>query len=78
MFEKKIICENCRTVGYPGRKVKGSIVIEVLLWLCFLIPGLLYSLWRHASAYKVCKACGSEELVPVDSPKGRKLIESEK
>jgi hypothetical protein len=47
-------CPNCGTIGKPKKKTKGSFAIEVLLWLCFLIPGLIYSLWRMTSKVPVC------------------------
>lgn len=61
----------CTTCGHKGRGVtrtRGSLLIEIVLWLCFIVPGLIYSLWRHASKHKVCASCGSAMLVPPDSP----------
>lgn len=61
----------CKACGHEGQikvTTKGSIWIEVILWLCFLIPGLIYSVWRLTSKSKSCASCGSSELVPVNSP----------
>jgi len=41
-----LICPNCGELGKLKSKTKGSIWIEILLWCCFLAPGLLYSIWR--------------------------------
>lgn len=68
-----VICAACGTRGTPATHTRGSFWLEVVLWLCFLVPGLIYSIWRLTSRQKVCRACGSTELVPVDSPRGRKL-----
>lgn len=73
MFSKKVVCEICSTVGYPKTQVKGNLLIELVLWVCFLIPGIIYSIWRHASTKQVCKSCGSPSIIPVDSPRGKKL-----
>ena len=77
MFEKKgIACANCGYVGAPKTAVKGSFLLEVVLWFCFIIPGLIYSIWRSTSRHKACPACGNTHLVPIDSPNGKKLLES--
>ena len=69
----KMICTKCGSTGKTKSHTKGSILIELVLWLCFLVPGLIYSLWRLTTRRQVCAACGSHELAPVDSPIGRKL-----
>lgn len=69
----QMICTNCGTAGKPKMRTKGSFLVEVALWICFIIPGLLYSLWRMTSREKVCPSCGAINMVPLDSPMGRKL-----
>jgi len=66
------ICGRCGTVGAPRKETPGSIWIEVVLWLCFVVPGLVYSIWRLSRRHEVCRACGSAELLPLNSPLGRK------
>ena len=69
----ELICSNCGTTGKPKTVTKGSIFIEIFLWICFLIPGLIYSIWRLTTKYKACRTCGAGNLVPLDSPMGKKL-----
>jgi hypothetical protein len=69
-----VICSACGTRGESKTHTRGSFAIELILWLCFIIPGLIYSVWRLTSRRKVCRACGSSDLVPVNSPRGRKLV----
>lgn len=69
----QLICANCGTVGSTKTVTKGSILIEIILWLCLLVPGIIYSLWRHTTRTKVCRACGAAKLIPVNSPMGKKL-----
>lgn len=66
------ICTTCGAQGIPKTRVKGSIGIEIVLWLCFLVPGLIYSIWRLTTKEKVCSTCGANTLVPIDSPVGRR------
>lgn len=64
----------CTSCGHEGRgrtRTRGSLLIEIVLWLCFLIPGLIYSIWRQSSKHKVCASCGASSLVPVGSPVAR-------
>lgn len=61
----------CATCGRQGRgktRTRGSLLIEIVLWLCFLVPGLIYSIWRQGSKHKVCASCGAATLVPLNSP----------
>lgn len=56
------------------RAKKGSGFTEFILWLCGLLPGLIYSIWRANSEHEVCPACGSPQVIPVDSPMAQKLM----
>lgn len=71
---QKLICSTCGHIGSSKTAVKGSILIEVVLWLCFIIPGIIYSLWRSSSRHKTCPTCGATTLIPLDSPIGLKLL----
>ena len=67
------ICTSCGSTAPSKTVTRGSFLIEVILWLCFIIPGVLYSLWRLTTRSQACSACGATSLVPADSPMGRKL-----
>jgi hypothetical protein len=69
-----IICRNCGTLGSSYTQVPGSCLIELVLWCAMILPGLIYSLWRHGSQRKACAKCGSAELVPISTPVGRDLV----
>ena len=63
--------QHCMTCGYdatPQTKVKGSGLIELVLWLALIVPGLVYSIWRRTALRPSCSQCGSASLVPKDSP----------
>jgi len=63
-----MFCPRCGTTGIPKSFTKGSFGMELLLWLCFILPGLLYSVWRLSSRYKGCPACKAPGMIPADSP----------
>lgn len=70
-----MVCKQCGHVGPSKRVTKGNIGIEIILWLCFIIPGVIYSIWRLSSRYDACTSCGAKELIPTGSPLGQKLID---
>ena len=69
-----VLCTACGSIGYTKRRMKGSILTEFLLWCFFLIPGLIYSIWRHTTVAQVCPSCGSSAVIPTDSPVAQQKI----
>ncbi len=70
MAEKgHLFCTSCGHQGMPSRSTPGSILIEIVLWLCFIVPGLIYSIWRINKRHDTCSSCGSNNLIPANSPK---------
>lgn len=56
--------KKCMTCGHDGKTVKvvkGSVLIEIALWICFIVPGLIYTLWRLTSKTYACKKCGMDK-----------------
>ena len=64
-----VYCVTCGTTGSPRRNTRGSILIEIVLWLCFIVPGVIYSLWRLTTVGMVCSACSSDQIIPPSSPR---------
>lgn len=69
------ICPNCGTCAWPKKVARGSFLLEVVLWLCFLLPGFIYSMWRLTTKQKVCPSCRQPGMAPVNSPIGRELVQ---
>ncbi|MCE2926180.1 MAG: hypothetical protein LW823_00825 [Rickettsiales bacterium] len=68
----------CKTCGYSGlRKNKrpGNVVIEIILWLFYIIPGLIYTIWRISAQYYVCPKCEGKEMIPLDSVFAKNILE---
>jgi len=72
--QKELICTQCGNVGYARSVTKGNILMEIILWLMFIIPGLIYSIWRHTTTHKACRVCQGKNLIPTDSPMGKKKL----
>lgn len=67
------ICATCHA-STPGRKVTpGSLFTEIFLYLCCLLPGLIYTAWRYTARKKVCHLCGNAPLLPTNSPAARAI-----
>jgi len=69
------ICKSCGYVGEDIDRKRGDSGTELLLWLFFIFPGFLYSLWRRGGQRRACPKCGHDEMVPLDSPIGKKIVE---
>ena len=69
-----LICTSCGS-GASGRtKTPGSFWIEVLLWISFIVPGVIYSVWRLTARKRVCEYCSAGTLIPINSPRGRQIL----
>lgn len=69
-----MICTHCGTVHHGERVLPGSGWIELILWLCYIVPGLIYSIWRRSKKRPTCAQCGSRDLVPLATPAGKALV----
>lgn len=69
-----MICKACGTAHTTV--LPGSGTMEATLWV--LVPcwpaALVYSVWRRTSRRKPCSACGSADLVGLETPVGRQLV----
>lgn len=66
----EIQCPNCKYEGQGKHVMKGSFLIELLLWLAFLIPGLIYSIWRLSKQIWTCPKCDFENVRKDGTSKG--------
>jgi hypothetical protein len=58
----KYYCNSCTNFTETPIK-KGNGIIEIVLWLCYLLPGLIYSIWRRSGVANVCPTCKVAGLV---------------
>ena len=78
MDNNQYVCTACGCVGKPRKITKGSCLIELILWLSFILPGLIYSIWRLTTRQGVCPKCWNPSMIPTDTPKGQELINNQK
>ena len=72
----KLFCPACGTLAVPKQSRRGSIGVEIVLWLLLLVPGLIYSVWRLSGDTNACPACGARTLIPADSPVAVRMLSS--
>lgn len=73
-MSKALVCTNCGYFGKAKTATKGSMLFELVLWMVFVVPGIIYSFWRMTSRHKACPKCGNTTMIPSDSPMGRKAL----
>lgn len=66
--QSEMFCKTCGHTGKTQLHTPGNLLIEIILWLCFIVPGLIYSIWRISNRVKKCTQCESKDLVPKNSP----------
>jgi len=59
----KYYCNACHNFT-PTALKKGSGWIELVLYLFYILPGIIYSIWRRSGAPNVCPLCRATALVP--------------
>lgn len=70
------ICTTCGHIGAPASHTPGSMRIEAVLWLCLIVPGLIYSLWRLSARRDACAKCAAATLLPLDAPMAQRFIQA--
>ena len=70
----EIICRNCGHVGEPEQSNRGHVLISLLLLCLFIIPGIIYIVWRRSDPHLRCERCGSIDTVAQDSPFAAQLL----
>ena len=69
------VCTQCGNISQPKLGVKGNGLIEIILWLFFIVPGIIYSIWRRSGQKNVCVKCKSDQVIPIDTPRAKKILE---
>jgi hypothetical protein len=71
---RQIVCTQCGYQGHARTVTRGSFGVELLLWLFFIVPGLIYSVWRLTTRYPGCPRCQSDAVIPHDSPRASEYV----
>ena len=68
------LCATCHDKIKPVGIMPGSGMATIALYLCGILPGLIYSAWRSAAKYTGCPQCSGRDLIPMDSPRAKSIL----
>lgn len=77
-MDAQLICTACGYAGEVKMRNKGNVLIELILWFFFIIPGIIYSIWRRSDKKNICPQCGNITMIPINTPMGQKLWNEQK
>lgn len=69
----KYVCAGCHYKGKPIRLKEGSAKLEIILWICGIIPGLIYSIICYKNGIDICPSCKTPSMISVKGPHGQRL-----
>lgn len=67
-------CQDCELAGVGESSQQGSVIITILLLLFFIIPGVLYMIYRSHTKGTQCEHCHSKNVIPITSAKVKKSL----
>ena len=73
---KQFVCTSCGYIGSPIKVSRGNGLVQLILLLCAIIPGILYMIWRNK--HSACAKCRNATIIPVDSPMGKSILKQMK
>jgi len=73
-FRKKYVCMECGCQREPIMAKRGMLIIELLMWLLYILPGVIYSIWRRVRKQEVCPNCGTPSVVLTSSSRAMKMM----
>lgn len=68
------VCTKCEEQVKPTRQQPGSFLMEIFLWLFFLLPGFIYSLYRMFNTFYGCPNCHSKDVVVLSSKRAKRIL----
>lgn len=60
-------CRFC-THYVAEKPMPGNSWTELAMYMCCLVPGLIYSIWRRSGRTHTCPSCRRRGLFPVAAP----------
>ena len=73
-FTKKYVCMDCGCQRDPINAKRGLLVIELFMWLLYILPGVIYSIWRRVRKQQVCPNCRYPSVVLTSSSRAMDML----
>ena len=72
MQPTRLLCTQCGSeTSAPLKVPPGSPWVALALAVPFVIPGIVYAVWRYSMRRDCCPTCGHAQLIPGDAPLAR-------
>ena len=66
-FSRKYVCMECGCQRDPIDAKRGLLAIEIFMWLLYILPGVIYSIWRRVRRQEICPNCRTPSIVLTSS-----------
>ncbi|MDH5762415.1 MAG: hypothetical protein OEZ51_05490 [Nitrospinota bacterium] len=73
-FTKKYVCMECGCQRDPIDAKRGLLVIEIFMWLLYILPGVIYSIWRRVRKQQICPNCRNPSVVLTSSSRAMAMM----
>ena len=73
-FTRKYVCMECGCQQKPVDAKRGLLVIEIFMWLLYILPGVIYSIWRRVRTQQVCSKCRTPSVVLTSSSRAMAMM----
>ena len=70
---KKYVCMECSCQRDPIWVKRGWLIVEIVMWLLYILPGVIYSIWRRVRKQQVCPNCLNPAMVLTTSSRVMKV-----
>lgn len=50
-------CPYCGAVDMPEPARRGNLYVHILAYMTWIIPGIIYGMWRNRGRYQRCRYC---------------------
>ena len=72
-LNKKYLCTECGCQRDPINAKRGLLVIEIFMWLLYILPGVIYSIWRRVRTLQVCPKCRNPSIILTSSTRAMEM-----
>ena len=73
-LSRKYICMECGCQRDPIIAKRGFLVIEIFMWFLYILPGVIYSIWRRVRTQEVCPKCQTPSIVLMSSSRAMGMM----
>jgi len=73
-LSKKYVCMECGCQRDPIQAKRGFLFVELFMWLLYIVPGVIYSIWRRLRTHQICPNCRNPSIVLTSSSRAMGMM----